>query len=130
VAASFSTSFPAGPTAPALARRAINEFLRSHGADPRALADVLLALSEVVTNAVVHGYRGGEGEVRVAAEHADDRLLLSVADRGLGMAPRPDSPGLGVGLPLVGRIANRVDITAEAGGGTLVSMCFSLGQAN
>jgi len=112
VAASFSSSFPAGPTAPALARRAISEFLHSHGADPRALADVMLALSEVVTNAVVHGYRGGEGEVRVAAEHADDQLLLSVADRGHGMAPRADSPGLGVGLPLVGRIASRVDITA------------------
>ena len=48
--------------------------------------------------------------------------------RGRGMSPRPDSPGLGVGLPLVGRIANRVDITAAAGGGTLVSMCFSLDQ--
>ena len=90
----------------------------------------MLALSEVVTNAVVHGYRGGEGEVRVAAEHADDQLLLSVADRGHGMAPRPDSPGLGVGLPLVGRIASRVDITAEAGGGTLVSMSFSLHQVD
>jgi serine/threonine-protein kinase RsbW len=128
VAASFSSSFPAGPTAPALARRAISEFLHSHGADPGALADVMLALSEVVTNAVVHGYRGGEGEVRVAAEHADDQLLLSVADRGHGMAPRPDSPGLGVGLPLVGRIASRVDITAEDGGGTLVRMSFSLHQ--
>src|SRR5262245_1985690 len=112
--------------APAFARRAIREFLYSHGADPRALADVMLALSEVVTNAVVHGYRGEAGEVRVAAEHADDELKVSVADHGGGMAPRHDSPGLGLGLPLVGRIANRVDITAEVGGGTLVSMCFTV----
>jgi hypothetical protein len=42
------------------------------------------------------------------------------------MAPRDDSPGLGLGLPLVGRIARRVDISAPAGGGTLVSMYFSL----
>jgi serine/threonine-protein kinase RsbW len=124
--ARFSTSFPASPSAPAIARRAIREFLRSHGVDPRALADVLLALSEVVTNAVVHGYRGGAGEVRVAAEHSHHRLVLSVADQGRGMAPRLDSPGLGLGLPLVGKIANKVDITAESGGGTLVSMYFSL----
>jgi serine/threonine-protein kinase RsbW len=94
---------------------------------PRALGDVLLALSEVVTNAVVHGYRNETGgEVRVEAEHSDDRLTLSVADQGRGMAPRHDSPGLGLGLPLVGRIAKKVDITAEVGGGTLVSMSFSL----
>ena len=130
MAASFETSLPAGPTAPAVARRAIREFLHAHGADPRALADVMLALSEVVTNAVVHGYRGEAGEVRVAAEHSADQLVLSVADRGGGMAPRHDSPGLGLGLPLVGRIANRVDITAEAGGGTLVSMCFTLDPAD
>jgi len=130
VASSFVTSVPAGPTAPSVARRAIREFLHSHGADPRALGDILLALSEVVTNAVVHGYRGGDGEVRVAAEHDDDQLLLSVADHGGGMAPRADSPGLGLGLPLVGRVAKRVDITAEAGGGTRVSMCFSLSAAD
>ena len=126
MAASFETSFPADPTAPAFARRAVREFLNGHGADPRALADVMLALSEIVTNAVVHGYRGAAGEVRVAAEHSHDELLLSVADHGRGMSPRHDSPGLGLGLPLVGRIAKRVDITAEAGGGTLVSMCFTL----
>jgi anti-sigma regulatory factor (Ser/Thr protein kinase) len=122
----FSLTIDAGPAAPSVARRAIRDFLHGHGADPRALGDVLLALSEVVTNAVVHGYRGGEGEVRVAAEHDDDQLVLSVADHGGGMAPRTDSPGLGLGLPLVGRVAERVDISAEAGGGTLVSMCFPL----
>jgi serine/threonine-protein kinase RsbW len=127
VAATFRSSFPAGPAAPAVARHAVRDFLYSAGIDPRALGDVLLALSEVVTNAVVHGYRGETGgEVRVEAEHSDDRLLLSVADHGRGMAPRHDSPGLGLGLPLVGKIAKKVDITARVDGGTLVSMCFSL----
>jgi anti-sigma regulatory factor (Ser/Thr protein kinase) len=128
VAATFESSFPAGPAAPAVARHAVRDFLHSLGADPRALGDVLLALSEVVTNAVVHGYRGEAGEVRVEAEHSDDRLLLCVADHGRGMAPRPDSPGLGLGLPLVGRVAKKVDITASVGGGTLVRMCFSLAR--
>ena len=127
--ATFRSSFPADRAAPSTARHAISEFLHSHGADPRALADVLLALSEVVTNSVVHGYRNETGgEVAIEAKQWDDRLLLSVADRGGGMAPRPDSPGLGLGLPLVGRIAKRVDISSPAGGGTRVSMCFMLDQ--
>lgn len=97
------------------------------GADPGALSDVLLAVSEVVTNCVVHGYRGQPGgRVDLVARRTGDRLLLSVADDGSGMAPRHDSPGLGLGLPLVGRVARRVDITAQAGGGTLVRMCFDL----
>jgi anti-sigma regulatory factor (Ser/Thr protein kinase) len=127
VAATFKSSFPAGPATPSVARHAVRDYLHSLGADPRAFADVLLALSEVVTNAVVHGYRNeAGGEVRVEAQHFPDGLLLSVADQGRGMAPRPDSPGLGLGLPLVGRIAKKVDITAAVGGGTLVCMCFSL----
>jgi serine/threonine-protein kinase RsbW len=113
-----------------VARHANSDFLHGRGADPRALSDVLLALSEVVTNSVVHGYREqGGGEVAVEARHSSDRLMLSVADNGGGMAPRTDSPGLGLGLPLVGRIAKRVDITASAGGGTRVSMCFELAES-
>jgi serine/threonine-protein kinase RsbW/stage II sporulation protein AB (anti-sigma F factor) len=125
--ASIRRSFPADPGAPRNARHLVRDFLRAIGADPRALADVLLAVSEVVTNCVVHGYRGQSGgQVAIEAHRRGDTLLLSIADRGLGMAPRPDSPGLGLGLPLVGRIADRVDISAEDGGGTTVRMSFSL----
>ena len=103
--------------------------MRGLGADPGALSDVLLAVSEVVTNCVVHAYRGQPGgKVDLEARRTGDQLLLRVADEGAGMAPRHDSPGLGLGLPLVGRVARRVDITAQAGGGTMVSMCFDLGR--
>jgi anti-sigma regulatory factor (Ser/Thr protein kinase) len=97
------------------------------GADPGALSDVLLAVSEVVTNCVVHAYRGQPGgKVDLEARRNGDRLLLSVADDGAGMAPRHDSPGLGLGLPLVGRVARQVDISAQASGGTIVKMSFDL----
>ena len=120
-------SFPADQGAPGVARRTVREFLRARGADPAQLADVLLAVSEVVTNCVVHGYRDRPGgKVALEARHTGDHLVLSVADEGTGMRPRLDSPGLGLGLPLVGRVAERVDIKAAEGGGTLVSMSFSL----
>jgi serine/threonine-protein kinase RsbW len=126
-AASLRRSIPADPSAPSAARKAVKDFLRGVGADPGALSDVLLAVSEVVTNCVVHAYRGEPGgKVDLEARRNGDSLLLSVADDGAGMAPRHDSPGLGLGLPLVGRVARRVDISAQAGGGTLVRMCFDL----
>ena len=129
-APSLQHSFPADPGAPGVARKAVNEFLRANGADPKALSDVLLAVSEVVTNCVVHAYRERPaGQVAIEARHNGDRLLLSVADDGAGMTPRVDSPGLGLGLPLVGRVARRVDISAPAGGGTRVSMWFDLRRA-
>ena len=110
-----------------MARRALTDFLHSHTADPRTLADVLLAVSEVVTNCVVHAYRDQPvGRVAMEAERSGDELVLLVSDRGRGMSPRHDSPGLGLGLPLVATVAERVDITAPANGGTLVSMHFSL----
>jgi serine/threonine-protein kinase RsbW len=122
---SIRRSFPADQTAPGVARRTVGDFLRSHGADPTRLSDVLLAVSEVVTNCVVHGYRDRPGgDVALEAHHSGDRLTLSVTDHGTGMKPRLDSPGLGLGLPLVGRVADRVDITSPAGGGTLVRMWF------
>jgi anti-sigma regulatory factor (Ser/Thr protein kinase) len=125
-AASFRHTFPADPGAPGVARRVIREFLR--GADPGTLADVLLAVSEVVTNCVVHGYRDAPaGSVALEARRKGDHLLLSVADEGSGMAPRIDSPGLGLGLPLITTVAERVDISAPPSGGTLVSMRFRLG---
>jgi serine/threonine-protein kinase RsbW len=126
-AESLRRSFPADAGAPGVARRAVKDFLNARGADPGALSDVLLAVSEVVTNCVVHAYRGKPGgKVDLEARHQGDRLVLSVADEGGGMSPRHDSPGLGLGLPLVGRVAHRVDITSQTGGGTRVSMCFDL----
>ena len=126
-AANFHRSIPADTGAPSAARKAVRDFLRGVGVDPGALSDVLLAVSEVVTNCVVHAYRGQPGgNVDLEARRNGGTLHLSVADAGAGMAPRHDSPGLGLGLPLVGRVAQNVDITAQAGGGTLVRMSFDL----
>ena len=47
-----------------------------------------------------------------------------VCDAGRGMTPRPDSPGAGLGLPLVASIAQRFDVQARSGGGTRLCMYF------
>ena len=54
-----------------------------------------VVVSEAVTNAVLHAYRDREqpGQVHVSASLDDDGVEVSVADDGLGMRPRADSPG-------------------------------------
>jgi len=89
---------------------------------------VKLAVSEAVTNAVVHAYVGARrpGAVRVAAWLEDDSLLVEVSDDGGGMMPRLDSPGLGIGLPFIADTADTLDIGSSPRGGAQLRMTFAL----
>jgi serine/threonine-protein kinase RsbW len=117
--------FPAQADQVRLARREVEAYAREHGAvDPAGIA---LAVSEAVTNAVIHAYvdRPAPGDVEVLVErHPDDGLEIRVCDEGRGMMPRSDSPGLGVGLPLVAKLAQRFRVETRPTGGTAVSMVF------
>lgn len=94
--------------------------------DREQLDDMRLAVSEACANAVVHAYGDGSGlmDVDIAARGAE--LLINVRDHGGGMAPRTDSPGLGVGLPLMASLAESMELLTPPGGGTEVRMRFRL----
>jgi anti-sigma regulatory factor (Ser/Thr protein kinase) len=119
--------FPARADQVKLARREVVAYARRHGAvDPDGIA---LAVSEAVTNAVVHAYIDAPqpGAVEVTAEvHDDNGLEIQVCDDGRGMAPRLDSPGLGVGLPIVAKISQRFKVETRPTGGTAVRMFFAV----
>lgn len=86
-----------------------------------------LAVSEAVSNVVVHGYRHtSSGAFTVAVEWTGDELRVTVRDEGCGMQPRMDSPGAGLGLPLIAHLAHTFSVTAPPGGGTEVIMTFPL----
>jgi serine/threonine-protein kinase RsbW len=108
------------------ARREVVAYAREHGAlDPDAVA---IAVTEAVTNVVVHAYvdapQPGEFEM-TAQRHANDGLEIHVCDEGRGMRPRSDSPGIGVGLSLMAKLAERLEIQARPGGGTMLCMVFA-----
>jgi anti-sigma regulatory factor (Ser/Thr protein kinase) len=98
-----------GPAAGVAARQAV---LASHGALPASVrADVLLLVTELVTNAVRHAGVGPEQPVRVAVRRLPQRVRAEVTDPGSGFTrvhPRSngDDSG-GWGLLLVDRIADR-----------------------
>ena len=121
-------TFPAEPPAPGQARRAAAEFAAREGADADTLAAIALCVSEAVTNAVVHAYRdqAEPGAVEIEARRPNGYLCLYVRDQGCGLKPRLDSPGLGLGLPLISRTAAAVEVRGAAAGGTELVMRFDL----
>jgi anti-sigma regulatory factor (Ser/Thr protein kinase) len=90
------------------------------------IADIALAVTEACTNAVVHAYPHGGGTINVTACHSDAGLTVTVRDHGSGMSARVDTPGLGVGLPVIAALAQSVEIGTPKGGGTEVRMRFPL----
>jgi serine/threonine-protein kinase RsbW/stage II sporulation protein AB (anti-sigma F factor) len=60
----------------------------------------------------------------VEAWHHEGELLVAVRDEGRGMLPRPDSPGLGLGLSVIGRLSHRVEIDQNGACGTEVRLTF------
>jgi anti-sigma regulatory factor (Ser/Thr protein kinase) len=117
---------PARADQVAVARHAIDQLARESGLAAARRADVALAVGEACANAVMHAYRGDDaGLLRVRGEVRDGRLEVAVTDFGGGLAPRPDSPGLGLGLPLMASLATALQLRPAAGGGTEAWMCFA-----
>jgi anti-sigma regulatory factor (Ser/Thr protein kinase) len=120
--------FPARPEHVSAARRDVLELARGTGLPAATLDAVRLAVSEAVSNAVVHGYRGDdEGDVTVIAETRDSQLKVLVCDEGCGMSPHFGAAGAGLGLPLIAGLTDTMSIGPAGGGrGTVLCMTFRL----
>ena len=125
-------TLPAVPETVHQLRAHATAFAAAVGAAPELLDAVALAVSETVTNAIVHAYAGARetGAVRVRCWVADGQLVVEVADDGAGMARRDDSPGVGHGLAMVGAVVDALEIApGPHGHGTAVTMTFAAGPA-
>jgi anti-sigma regulatory factor (Ser/Thr protein kinase) len=107
-------------------RRAVRDYARELGLEDDRVDDLTLAVSEIVANAVVHAYRdGSDGAITVAAEACDDGMRVRIVDDGMGLSPRNDSPGAGLGLVIAGNVADRLEIDRPDNGGTAVCLTFA-----
>jgi anti-sigma regulatory factor (Ser/Thr protein kinase) len=120
----LDVDLPAVPESASRARRAVLDALNGIAVDRDAIGVVV---SEAVTNAVVHAYRdcNRPGTVHVCAALHDEGVEIAVSDDGLGLRPRPDSPGVGLGMPLIADLADNVTIESR-GRGTRVAARFLL----
>ena len=120
-------TLPARPENVAVARHAIGGFADVLDVPDQTLADVKLAVTEACTNVVVHAYPGGEGPITLRATVVDGMLRVVVSDEGRGILPRADSPGLGLGLPLIATLAESLELGTGDNAETEVRMSFRLG---
>jgi serine/threonine-protein kinase RsbW len=131
-AARFSQRFHASPRAIAAARHAAAAHVAELAADADLVNRVALAVSEAATNAVLHAYVDAEqpGEFHLTIDRVDgppaDLLQITVADDGSGMMPRIDSPGVGMGLPIIAQVTDQYEVRTRVAGGTELCMRFSL----
>ena len=120
-------SLEAVPATVPFLRAEVTDFAKAAGVAETPLVHVRLALTEALTNAVIHGY-GDDGapgtvDLEVTITGADIRVV--VADNGRGMRPRVGSAGIGIGLPLISAVAESVEIQAREPQGTELHIRFA-----
>jgi serine/threonine-protein kinase RsbW len=120
---------PARPESVAALRHEVLEFAALRGASARERENIALAVSEALSNAVVHAYAGRDepGLLAVRASVDEGALEVEVCDEGSGISPRRDSPGMGFGLDLIARVSDRLELE-DAKPGARVRMTFRIGR--
>ncbi len=128
----FVERYEALPGAVAEVRRGVGEFALGVGVPGPTVERVLLAVSEAATNVVVHAYPRDldpAGLIQVEATFDGGELAVSVADTGNGLRPQSASPGLGLGLAIIGQLAHAVELLQGRDGGLHVLMRFAIVNA-
>ena len=126
--------FPALSENEGFARMVVSGFMLPLNPTLEELADVKTAVSEAVTNAILHGYGGGPGTVRMHGRYTSDGLLyIDVIDQGRGIADieharQPfftTSEGeerSGMGFTVMESFMDRVEVKSAVGHGTTVRL--------
>jgi serine/threonine-protein kinase RsbW len=124
-----SESFPAIRQSIPLIRERVTAAAESLGATGGQLDAVRLAVSEAVTNVVVHAYRDEPGDLQVSIRPLDDELWVLIGDDGCGCQTPPVAPGMGWGLAIITDSCDEFALVDRAGGGTEARMRFRIPTA-
>ena len=126
--------FPAQAENEAFARMVISAFMVPLNPTIEEMADVKTAVSEAVTNAIVHGYGSQGGMIRMRADYREDGLMtIDISDRGCGIADiaRAREPFYttmdgeersGMGFTVMESFMDRVEVQSAVGHGTTVRL--------
>jgi serine/threonine-protein kinase RsbW len=124
-------ALPARAANIAVIRHAFGALGEAFAVEEQILSNIRLAVTEACTNVVVHAYPDGqEGSLEVLATLQGEKLVVVVRDEGPGIGPRPDSPGLGLGLPLIVSLTESVQLGRDEDERTEVRMTFPLSSAS
>lgn len=133
-------SFPALSENESFARMAVSAFVMPGNPTLEDLSDIKTAISEAVTNAILHGYnQDGIGKVHMRFEREEDSFTFVIWDEGVGienveqaMEPlytsRPELERSGMGFSFMEAFMDSLTVESEPGKGTTVTMTKSLGM--
>lgn len=121
------------------ARVAVAAFLSQLNPTLEEVADVKTALSEAVTNCVVHAYEGKVEKILVECMIKGQELTILVEDRGCGIADvhqameplfttKPDSERCGMGFAFMEAFMDSLEVESSLGKGTRVTMKKKIGR--
>ena len=126
-------TFPSRSANEGFARSAVAPFLSQLDPAVDELADLRTAVSEAVTNCIVHAYRDSIGTITIQMRlFADGRVVIKIRDRGCGIAnieqamePLFTTGGddrSGLGFSVMESFTDRLRVSSKAGRGTVVTM--------
>ncbi len=125
--------FDAISTNEAFARVAVAAFITPLNPTLEEIADVKTAVSEAVTNAIIHGYEEAEGKIVLHCILRDDLLHIEIQDMGKGienvekaMEPlyttKPELDRSGMGFSFMEAFMDDLQVQSKPGEGTIVTM--------
>lgn len=121
------------------ARVAVAAFMTQLNPTLDEIADVKTAVSEAVTNAIIHGYESKEGKVYVSCILEEDTAVVTVEDKGVGMedikramepfyTTKPELERSGMGFAFMEAFMDEIRVESQVGNGTKVTMTKKIGQ--
>ena len=121
------------------ARVAVASFLTQMNPTVEEVADVKTAVSEAVTNAIIHGYEKRQGKIRIFCRISENQFFMEVSDKGKGilnveeaMQPmyttKPEEDRSGMGFTFMEAFMDEVKVESEPEKGTCVRMKKIIGK--
>ena len=136
----MTVSFSSNAQNEGFARMVIAAFITGTNPTLEEVSDVKTAVSEAVTNSIIHGYRDKEGKVVINATVTGRKVYVEVIDNGNGIADvkkamepmyttRPDEERSGMGFSFMEAFMDKLEVISEPGTGTTVKMWKEIGTA-
>ena len=121
------------------ARMAVTAFVAELNPTLDEIADIKTAVSEAVTNAIIHGYQSPEQKVEVLCKICGQEVEIIVSDKGIGicdvkkaMEPfyttKPELERSGMGFSFMEAFMDRLEVESAPGQGTSVHMTKKIGS--
>lgn len=137
----FSMKFPSKSANESFARTVVSSFASQLDPTIEEISDIKTAVSEAVTNCIVHAYRNTVGDIYITCEHFDSGLIrIKVRDKGCGiedvkkaMEPLYSSQGgerAGLGFSVMESFMDGLRVSSKIGKGTTVTMRKMLSVKN